>query len=283
MALFSVMGFSFSGAAPNQGIMFARLKPFDERPGAEHSAAGGARTRLRAAVRRSPARSSFRSRRRRSRASAGSAGSSSRCSTRRGTDINAAGGGDAGRRRRAATSRRGCAGCSARSPPTIRSCMVDDRPAAGAGARACRSARSRARCRSSSARSTSTTSSSTTAPTASTCRPTSSSAPSPQALGSSTRGRATARWCRSSSVVTREGDDGAAGHQPLQPVPVGDDQRIGGARASAPAGAAGDGADRRADAAAGHGLRLVGHLARGDQGRAAVVPDLRPRRCCSST
>ena len=36
LALFSVMGFSFSGAAPNQGIMFARLKPFDERPGPEH-------------------------------------------------------------------------------------------------------------------------------------------------------------------------------------------------------------------------------------------------------
>jgi hydrophobic/amphiphilic exporter-1 (mainly G- bacteria), HAE1 family len=37
LALFSVMGFSFSGAAPNQGLMFARLKPFDERPGDAHS------------------------------------------------------------------------------------------------------------------------------------------------------------------------------------------------------------------------------------------------------
>ena len=37
LALFSVMGFSFSGAASNQGIMFARLKPFEERPGAEHA------------------------------------------------------------------------------------------------------------------------------------------------------------------------------------------------------------------------------------------------------
>ena len=37
LALFSVMGFSFSGAAPNQGLMFARLKPFEDRPGAEHS------------------------------------------------------------------------------------------------------------------------------------------------------------------------------------------------------------------------------------------------------
>ena len=31
LAVFSVAGFSFSGSAPNQGLMFARLKPFDER------------------------------------------------------------------------------------------------------------------------------------------------------------------------------------------------------------------------------------------------------------
>jgi len=37
MALFSVMGFSFGGAAPNSGLMFVRLKEFDERRGAEHS------------------------------------------------------------------------------------------------------------------------------------------------------------------------------------------------------------------------------------------------------
>ncbi len=37
LAVFSVMGFSFSGAAPNQGIIFARLKPFENRPGAAHS------------------------------------------------------------------------------------------------------------------------------------------------------------------------------------------------------------------------------------------------------
>jgi HAE1 family hydrophobic/amphiphilic exporter-1 len=39
LALFSVMGFSFTGAAPNQGIMFVRLKPFEERPGDEHGLA----------------------------------------------------------------------------------------------------------------------------------------------------------------------------------------------------------------------------------------------------
>ena len=37
LALFSVMGFSFSGAASNQGLMFARLKPFEDRPGPEHT------------------------------------------------------------------------------------------------------------------------------------------------------------------------------------------------------------------------------------------------------
>ena len=37
LAMFSVMGFSFSGAAPNQGIVFVRLKPFDARPGEAHS------------------------------------------------------------------------------------------------------------------------------------------------------------------------------------------------------------------------------------------------------
>lgn len=38
LAVFSVMGFSFSGAAPNQGIIFVRLKPFEERKGDAHSA-----------------------------------------------------------------------------------------------------------------------------------------------------------------------------------------------------------------------------------------------------
>jgi HAE1 family hydrophobic/amphiphilic exporter-1 len=35
-SVFSVTGFSFSGAAPNQGIVFVSLKPFDERRGDEH-------------------------------------------------------------------------------------------------------------------------------------------------------------------------------------------------------------------------------------------------------
>ena len=36
-SVFSVMGFSFSGSAPNQGIIFTMLKPFAERQGREHS------------------------------------------------------------------------------------------------------------------------------------------------------------------------------------------------------------------------------------------------------
>ncbi|MGE3885565.1 MAG: multidrug efflux RND transporter permease subunit [Vicinamibacterales bacterium] len=36
-AAFSVMGFSFSGAAPNNGLIFTRLKDYSERPGPEHS------------------------------------------------------------------------------------------------------------------------------------------------------------------------------------------------------------------------------------------------------
>ena len=34
---FAVMGFSFSGAAPNQGLIFTKLRDFDERQGDEHS------------------------------------------------------------------------------------------------------------------------------------------------------------------------------------------------------------------------------------------------------
>jgi len=36
MATFSVMGFSFSGAASNTGLMFVRLKPYEQRRGPDH-------------------------------------------------------------------------------------------------------------------------------------------------------------------------------------------------------------------------------------------------------
>jgi hydrophobic/amphiphilic exporter-1 (mainly G- bacteria), HAE1 family len=38
-AAFSVVGFSFSGAAPNNGLIFTRLKDYDVRPGRDHSLA----------------------------------------------------------------------------------------------------------------------------------------------------------------------------------------------------------------------------------------------------
>jgi HAE1 family hydrophobic/amphiphilic exporter-1 len=38
-AVFSVAGFSFSGSAPNQGLMFVKLKDLEERKGKEHSLA----------------------------------------------------------------------------------------------------------------------------------------------------------------------------------------------------------------------------------------------------
>jgi HAE1 family hydrophobic/amphiphilic exporter-1 len=39
LSAFSVVGFSFSGAAPNTGLIFTRLKDYHERPGREHSLA----------------------------------------------------------------------------------------------------------------------------------------------------------------------------------------------------------------------------------------------------
>jgi HAE1 family hydrophobic/amphiphilic exporter-1 len=37
LSAFSVVGFSFSGAAPNNGLIFTRLRPYDERRGAAHA------------------------------------------------------------------------------------------------------------------------------------------------------------------------------------------------------------------------------------------------------
>jgi HAE1 family hydrophobic/amphiphilic exporter-1 len=39
LGVFAVMGFSFTGAAPNQGLIFSTLKPFDDRKGKEHELA----------------------------------------------------------------------------------------------------------------------------------------------------------------------------------------------------------------------------------------------------
>ncbi len=48
---FSVMGFSFSGASPNRGLLFIRLKPFEERLDDSQSAAGRGRAPARRARR----------------------------------------------------------------------------------------------------------------------------------------------------------------------------------------------------------------------------------------
>ena len=65
----------------------------------------------------------------------------------------------------------------------------------------------------------------------------------PTTLGAVLRARRQrARWCRSSNLVHVQRDDRAAGHQPLQPVPLGGDQRRGRARVQLGPGAAGDAA-----------------------------------------
>ena len=134
-AVFSVMGFSFSGAAPNQGIMFVRLKPFDERHGDEHSAQaivarlrgkllGGISGAIVVAV---PAAADPRPRRVRRVRVRGA-----RPERRRHREP---GGGHAGAGAARGNQSPSCAGCSRRSPPTTRSCYVtiDRERAQGAG------------------------------------------------------------------------------------------------------------------------------------------------------
>ena len=81
----------------------------------------------------------------------------------------------------------------------------------------------------------------------------------------------------------RARDDGAAGDQPLQPVPIGADQRRGGARRQLGAGAGGDGAAgrrprcRRASATRGRASRSRRSRPAGSRPRSSAS------RCCSST
>ena len=153
LAAFSVMGFSFTGAAPNNGMIFARLKDYGERPGPEHSlqavlnrvsgqlfgipgaivmAVRAASAARHIALWRLPVRSA-------------------RSDGQRGHQR--AGGGDVrvdGRRQSERTGRRAC---SAPSAPTIPSCSSTS-IATRRAASACRFGRSPTRCRCSSARST---------------------------------------------------------------------------------------------------------------------------------
>ena len=78
---FSVMGFSFSGAAPNNGLIFTMLKPYEERRRPDQSLSA-VLNRIRGPMFGISVRSSCRLRRRRFKGCRCSAASSSRCSTR---------------------------------------------------------------------------------------------------------------------------------------------------------------------------------------------------------
>ena len=271
------MGFSFSGAAPNQGLIFTSLKPFDRAQGGRAFAADGAGARLRAARLRSAGRLSSRSRRRRSPASS------------RVRRLRVPGAGPDRARTSTALAQRHlrrwpARGTSRRSSRGLFSLVHGQRPAAAvctidraarAGARLAAERNDERAADLPRARSMSTTSSSTTAPIASTCRPTRRSVPTRQALKQFYVRDSAGQMVPLESVVRGCGNDGAAGDQPLQSVPVGDDQRVGRAGGQLRPGAAGNGEHRRAGRCRRDGLRVVGHLARGDQGRPAVVRHLR--------
>ena len=79
-------------------------------------------------------------------------------------------------------------------------------------------------------------------------------------------------WCRSTPSCSLQRDHGAAGHQPLQPVPLGGDHGQRRARRQLGPGDRRDGADGAPDAAARLRLRVGRAVARGDQGRLAGRP-----------
>ena len=138
--VFSVAGFSFSGAASNSGLMFARLKGFEEREGAEHSL-DAVLNRLRGAGLRHSRRDGHS---RRAPVHSGRLGVRRvpvrNARPRRRRHHRARGGDPAGGRRRQPVGAGGRV-CSRASRPTIRSSLVTiDRDKARA-ASACRSAR----------------------------------------------------------------------------------------------------------------------------------------------
>ena len=90
-SVFSILGFSFAGSAPNQGLIFTLLKPFEERQRPEQRDPGAAAAAARPAVRH-PGRARHSRSRRPASTSATSAGSRSRCSIREAaTDIQSLG------------------------------------------------------------------------------------------------------------------------------------------------------------------------------------------------
>ena len=243
-AAFSVAGFSFSGAAPNNGLIFTRLKDYDEREGKSHSLAavlnrvrgpddghpGRPGDPLRASghpgpvgLRRIPVRAA-------------------RPDGRRHL-------GPGRRHRRPVRPRRARAAGGrpllVASGPTTRSWWWTS-TATRRAAWTCRCARSRTPSRCSWARPTSTTSTSTTGPTACTCRPTSSSARTPRTCGQLYARADDGAMVPAGQRGAHARDHGAPGHQPLQPVPLGRDQRRGRAGVELRPGPAGHGARSRA-------------------------------------
>ena len=274
LALFSVMGFSFSGAAPNQGLMFARLKPFEDRPGAEHSVQtvlgrlAGPLFSLPGAivVGFSPASIPGLSR---------FGGFEFQILDQTGQDIaNLA---------NATQSHRHGGQPVRRRPRTVQhvhgersAAAGDDQPAARARARpaaqrdqqrdadsAGLAVRQRFRVQQ---------------PRVSRLRPGRAAVPL-ESAGAAAALRAHERRRHGAARAGRDhrGSDRASGHQPLQPVPLGDDQRIGGAWGQLRRGPRGDGAAGAGEPARRHGLRVVGNLAGRNQGRAPGGSDFRPR------
>ncbi len=99
---------------------------------------------------------------------------------------------------------------------------------------------------------------------------------SPQALKAAVRANAERDDDPARAGRVDDGNDRPVRHQPFQPVPRGDDQRIGRPGHQLGSGTAGHGESGDTHAAAGYELRVVRHLARGDQGGPTVVHHLRP-------
>ena len=228
LAVFSVMGFSFSGAAPNQGIVFVRLKPFDATAGRRALGAGGHRPADAAAVgdprrdhRRLLAAVDPRPEPLRRLRVPGARSERHRTSAR----WRAAPTRSWGRRR----SRRWSGTSSRRSRPTIRSSWSRS-IASARSPQGCRSARSRPRCRRSSARRYVNDFQFNNRAYRVYVQADAQFRSAPRDLKADLRALAQRPDGAARERRHGQGGDGAAGHRPLQPVPLGDAERLAGAR-----------------------------------------------------
>ncbi len=276
------MGFSFSGSAPNQGLIFAALKPFDERAGGRAPPAGGAEPAARPAVRhpgrdRDPLRAAVDQRPRRvrrlhlrgARPDRRPTSTTWRAATQ--ALIGAA----------VAVAARGRAS-SARSRRTTRSCRWTS-TARRRGAWACRSSEITSAMQIYLGSAYVNDFDFNNRAYRVYVQADKAFRSDPQHLGQYYARTDERRDGAARERRARAGDDGAAGDQPLQPVPVGGNQRRRRARRQLGAGDPGDGAARGTRAAAGLRLRVVGAVARGDQGRPPVASRSSASACCSST